>query len=214
MGRGALILAVGATASLLMAISAPAAGKSRSARGPPRAATLIAAQGARVYSLAGSDPPWTERIFGCLRSSQHPWQLSPQDVRQSPRLVAKTAALSRPWAGGLMVLLGVDTHRYTVRARNLRTGALTECEAGGGNAIFKSNTDVKKLVLTVGGAIAWSTERVQRGLNSSGKEILACGANGKQVLDAAEDIDLSSLEVHGTTLTWLDSGTRRRAEVP
>jgi hypothetical protein len=45
--------------------------------GPAKGEVLETGRRARVYSLSGADPPWTERIFGCLDSTSRLWELSP-----------------------------------------------------------------------------------------------------------------------------------------
>lgn len=210
----AKIVAAAAALFLLTSSSAPAASGSKPVCGPQRGTTLKEGRKARVYSLASSEPPWSERVYGCLHSSDHPWQLSPRDGdRRSPRLESETLALSAPWAGGVMRESGVDTFRLAVRARNLRTGAAVECEAGGGSAVFKEATIVKRLVLTTTGTIAWSSGVLRRN-EESNRKILVCAPPLAQALDEGEGIDLNSLELHGSTLTWIDAGARRTARLP
>ena len=43
------------------------------------------------------------------------------------------------------------------------------------------------------------------------KQVVACSATGELVLDHGEGIDPESLELHGSTLTWTNSGEPRSA---
>jgi hypothetical protein len=46
------------------------------------------------------------------------------------------------------------------------------------------------------------------------KQIVACSATGEIVLDQGEGIELKSLELSGSTLSWTDSGERRTSRLP
>jgi hypothetical protein len=138
----------------------------------------------------------------------------------------QTPVLSTPWAGGATESHGVDTYRLTVIARNLRTGALNKCPAGGGGIPRTRNSTVDKVVLKGNGSTAWTGTNyvyepvtVPPGPGATApapgphlqKQVTACTASGKQLLDKGYGIDLESLELHGSTLTWSNSGETRSA---
>jgi hypothetical protein len=108
---------------------------------------------------------------------------------------------------------GVDTFRLSVRAINLRTGAPVECEAGGGSAVFKTATLVKRVLLSQTGAIVWGSKTTHR-REELGRQIIVCTETGTEVLDEGQGIDLSSLKLRGGAVSWIDSGVRRTAVLP
>jgi hypothetical protein len=214
MGRVALTGAVGLTVVLASTCLAPAAPSSHYVCGPASGISVIEGRRARVYSLQPPDAAVSERILGCLRSGGRPRQLSPHGAQNW--LLVETAVLHAPWAGGIMRRSGVDTHHFHARATNLRTGATVECEAGGGRSGPGGGTGtvIKKVLLAASGALVWSSDVRSRGTGESGRQVLACTAEGVLVLAASEGIDLASPQVHGSTVTWTDSGNRRTAKVP
>jgi hypothetical protein len=142
--------------------------------------------------------------------------------------------LKAPWAGGLVRSHGRDTYRLAVFARNLHTGAVTKCPAGGGIAPRRGGW-VDTVVLRGNGSTAWIGSHyvyeptiVSQGTpyetGEIGKwtppapprrvlqeQVMACTASGGQLLDEGTSIDPESLELNGSTLNWTDSGETHSA---
>lgn len=237
MGRGALVVVTGAVICLGAVASSAATLKNTPGCGPTRATTLIEGRKARVYSLPGREPPETERVLGCSTAALRSWKLSPfGKTKFGGALLGQPVLLRGLWAGGLFRSHGIDTYRLSVRSRNLRTGAETHCGVGGGIAPRRGSW-VTSVVLTEGGSLAWAGERpILERIPSSGpqyetpgspvsppsavsrrikqKQIVACGATGEEVLDSGEGIDLNSLNLHGSALSWRNAGEPRMAVLP
>jgi hypothetical protein len=237
MGRKGLVLMLAAascvgTAGISMAGPKPVPGC-----GPSRAATLIEGRRARVYSLpGGGEPVWTTRVYGCLfPKGSRDWQLSPRDTRRSPRLLGKTVLLNAPWSGGVMRTLGGDSFILSVRARNLRTGSSNECEVGArAYGHFVSHVaSVAKVVLSPSGTLAWSGYGVIREYEvpasgvqyfppstpyfqrlEIGKEVVRCSADSREVLDSGEKLNLASITLRGSKLTWTNAGQPKTSQLP
>jgi hypothetical protein len=236
MRRGTLVLIAGTAICLGAVASFAAASKVAPKCGPSGGTTLIEGRRARVYSLpGGGEPAWTTRIYGCLSlRGSHDWQLSPRDTRHSPRLLTKTILLNAPWSGGVMRSAGGDSYSLSVRARNLRTGFSNECEAGAGRFPRSvGNASVAKAVLSPSGTLAWSGYGVIREYEGpvsgvqyfpsstpyfvraeSGDEIVVCSAGSREVLDSGEKLDLASIRLRGSTLTWTNAGQPKKAQLP
>jgi hypothetical protein len=215
--------------------SAGAAGSPAKTCGPSYGKTLIAGRRARVYSVVGSEPLSTEHIFGCLTSDSRAWKLSPLgEEKFGGARLERPILLKAPWAGGLVRSHGRDTYRLAVIARNLHTGAVTKCPAGGGIAPRRGGW-VDTVVLRGNGSTAWigshyvygpgivshgtPYETGEFGISSPlapphrilQEQVMACTASGGQLLDQGEGIDPESLELLGSTLTWTDAGETRSA---
>ena len=87
--------------------------------------------------------------------------------------------------------------------------------------------DLRDLVLKQTGAIAWTVDRYDGGelwaLDAAGLRVIEPGPNqipdiwlerdapGLRLLDSGPDLDLESLALNGSTLTWTNAGTTRTA---
>jgi hypothetical protein len=113
--------------------------------------------------------------------------------------------LHAPWVAGREVKRGRDTLRLAVRARNLRTGATISCPVGFG---FNpgNKPSLSGIVLKHDGSVAWIGKK-----GGSTLAVGACDSTGERILDSGEGIDLESLKLHGSTVTWIYSGESRSA---
>jgi hypothetical protein len=194
--------------------------------GPPAAKSLISTKRGRIYSVSLAESPLSGRIYGCLTSESKVWKLSPLGRHRGGARMQLPPVLNAPWAGGATESHGVDTYRLTVIARNLHTGALNKCPAGGGGIPRTRDSMVDKVVLRGNGSTAWTGTNyvyepmtIPPGPGATApapgphlqKQVTACTAEGQQLLDKGEGIDLESLELHGATLTWTDFGETRSA---
>ncbi len=188
--------------------------------GPAKDTTLLADSRARIYSPPESKPQFGEPIvYGCLVSTGHSIKLSPL-----PRTAGWRAggmygpfALTVPWAAGAVTLSrGRDAHGLSVAARNLQTGQIKSCLVGGGHGSPRSTGGVGSIALKRNGSLAWAgharigqSGEIERQFPP--REIVACDSEGERLLDSGESIDLYSLKLHGSKLTWTDAGETRSA---
>lgn len=212
MGRGFLAATVAVVvicAAVLGSIDSIARGPAPVC-GPAKGQTVLEGRRARIYSLPGFEPPLTERVLACLRSGGVR-KLSPRGWKTR---ITEPLLLRAPWAGGVLRHQGVDTYRLTVLALNVRTGSATECPAGGGSHVGgRSGTLLSWMVLSTRGSLAWTAYGYGRKTTVS-REVASCTTTGTQVLDSGEGIDLHSLKLNGSTLTWTNGGERQSATLP
>lgn len=233
MGRHALFLiaAVLLVASAIVGSAAAVGHRPATVCGPARGQTLVGGSKARIYSLAGSKPPNTERVLGCLRSSSPIRRPSPLGFygSQDNRLLERVQ-LRVPWVAGLYEDTGHGIPELVLRAENLRTGAVNGCEVGAAEG--PDEAYVGGFVLSRSGGLAWigfgsvkeevlfspseSARQVPsrvappvppvltfKLIEAYEKELLACPGG---LLAAGNNLDVESLELHGSTLTWIDGG--------
>jgi len=129
----------------------------------------------------------------------------------------KPFALQTPWAAAAVIRsTGLDTYSVAISARNLRNGKTVKCMVGGGDDP-SNGVVVKSLVVRQTGSMAWAGTRWGNEVGGStafGARVTAvstCIANKGQVLDAGNGIDPATLALHGSGLTWMDSGVAHSA---
>ncbi len=208
-GAEVVLATVVSVAVFPLGTSAAPAGGSASC-GPAKGTTLVSGRRARIYSLPGSKPPWTERVFGCLSSVSRVWQLSPIGKSSWPVRMGEPFDLRAPWVAGLVSKHGRDTLRLAIGARDLRTGTFKSCAVGSG---FNpgNKPSVAGFVLKRDGSVAWIGESRVAGTGRRAPAVGACDSTGEHILDSGEGIDLHSLALHGSMLTWTDAGLTRSA---
>ena len=180
--------------------------------------------GGEIYALPkkGLRQPSERPIYACL-TAKTPLRLSPVwvkgegDFKRHIQFLAKPFALASPWAAGVgYTRYGVDVDHVDVKAVNLRTGAVRECPVGqqthpGGAGKL---TD---LVLKRNGAVAWiNQEREYQGSPGAFSlvgRVVACDSLGQHQLGRSSEVDVHSLSLHGSTLSWSDHGTTEKAEL-
>lgn len=185
--------------------------------GPANAKTLLADRRVRIYSQLKPGSREAPLIYGCLVSSGKSRKLSPLPRRsgRGAPLMEAPFALNAPWvAGAVHQQTGLDTSRITVGARDLRSGRRRSCAVGGGDHSPRSRGNVKEIVLKQNGSLAWSGHG-RIGDAPGGQfplpEVVACDSSGEHLLDSGPGVDLHSLKLQGSRLTWTDSGETRSA---
>jgi hypothetical protein len=157
------------------------------------------------YALSFQQP---RRAFGCLYSKGGSWPLNLQG--RFHRLLFGTLALRSPW----VAYADVGQHlRSTIFVRDLRDGAWAKSHAAVPDLARHERSLVTDIALKKNGNVAWIGEK---GLPQGPKgkktnvrvEVAAMDSTGFHVLDSGDrrSIDRYSLELHGSTLSWSDSG--------
>jgi hypothetical protein len=190
--------------------------------GPASDSTLLADETARIYEPPGSRTQVGEPIvYGCLVSNGKSIKLSPLPRAsgwRAPRMFGPFA-LDGPWAAGLAIQAkGRDTRRNSVVARNLRSGEMKSCLVGTGHHSPRSIGSVTSIALKQNGSFAWAGQArigqsAETGRQFPPREVVACDSDGEQLLDSGLGVDLHSLSLQGSTLTWTDGGETRSATI-
>jgi hypothetical protein len=199
--------------------------------GPATGKTLVAGRQARIYSLPGPEPPETEHIIGCLVATGQS-QILNSAVRaktapvrgRRPSVETEAISLHAPWVAYAESFHGIDTGQLLVTALNLRSGAAAYCPVGGWQAPHR-RVSVTGVALKRNGSVAWigagsahepdgrEAEPISGSLvyGPLEPEIVACDTTGEHVLDSGEGIDLNSLALRSSILTWTNAGATRSA---
>jgi streptogramin lyase len=185
--------------------------------GPAKGATLLAEPKARIYGVGSNplEPQEPERIYGCLVSTGHSITLSPLPMTSGWRrpTMYSPFALAAPWAAGAVFQTkGRDSHSHSVTARNLRSGQLKSCYVGSGHSP-RSSGRVTSIALKRNGSFAWAGHGRVGAVTGQfpPREVVACDSKGERLLDSGSGIDLHSLSLHGSELTWTDAGEAQSA---
>jgi hypothetical protein len=193
--------------------------------GPANGKTLIAGRRARVYAVPKVDHRGTRNVevplvFGCLKPRGHPRLLGSTSSGLSSykgRLVGllhtDTLTIRAPWTAYASSATVIDASGIGVTAVNLRTNTRRGCNVGGG-VVTLAQPSVSNVVVTRSGTIAWAgVTRPERNWNEPMVNVVArCGEDlGFEVLDSGPGIELHSLALHGSTLTWTDEGETHSA---
>ena len=182
--------------------------------------TLLEGRRERIYSVRGYEPPNTERIFGCLvwKGGISIFQLdrwpihAPFCCGRWATVDTEALAIHAPWVAYAERFSGTDTSASTVAAMDLRQGETSYCLVGGRRVPMRGPS-VTGIVLGRNGHRAW--------IGESGwgtPEIGSCPSTEREsngeIIASGDGIDLDSLALHASTLTWTDSGNRRSAALP
>ncbi|MDX6590229.1 MAG: hypothetical protein QOI84_1503 [Solirubrobacterales bacterium] len=151
-------------------------------------------------------------IFACLKATGKSWLLNvPASKANAIWLGVDEDALAihLPRVAYVFTDYYFDSHSTWIRVRDLRSGAITRsCPAGGALAPSRLPL-ISDLVLNGKGSVAWS---VTGGRFPSGNAaVVACDSSGQRTLDSGEGIDLESVSIQNSVVTWLDNGTQREA---
>ncbi|MFL5868333.1 MAG: hypothetical protein ACJ766_14635 [Thermoleophilaceae bacterium] len=151
----------------------------------------------RIVPTGDVEVPTTPVAYGCLFSRDRAVRL---DEDFDPDSDLRLFRLAGPYVGYVQDFcpMGCGWNVYVVDLRNGKKLTINIGSEGykGGPA-----TD---LVLAPSGSVAWI-------LDATPNQVEAQDLSGRRVLDSGEGIALKSLELHGSTLTWVNSGVVRSA---
>jgi hypothetical protein len=211
-GRKAVVRSVISAAALAAVLSLPAARALPSSAsteigaelcGPKLGSTLIQDREIRLYSLR------SEVKYGCLRASGVSRSLGP--IRSGDGVWRASMpgpfAVNAPSVGGIEArVVGQDTVRLFTAARNVRSGKATHCLLGGADRPGQLPL-VRRVMLDPEGSVIWVA--IMR-LGVAGPAIGVCESAGSpRILGMGSGIDVASVSLQGSTLTWLDAGVRQ-----
>jgi hypothetical protein len=171
--------------------------------------TLAASSELRLYSVASS-ASGEVTVYVCSKRSGRYRHVGP--VRRSKVTWSSSMpgpfSLAAPWGGGIEDrLVGQDTVRVYTAVRNVQTGESGHCRLGGADRPGQLPR-VRGIFLDKSGSLAWVVIMRQ---GVQGPQIGVCESGVPRIVDTGYGIDTASVSLHGSTLTWLDSGTRQSA---
>lgn len=210
----AVVVAVFTTAAL----PSPTTASVGSSRCQPRpSTTLVTGRLGRVYSVPLAGParkraPEGARVYGCLFAAGRPVLLGRTFAfLDHARVETDAFALHAPRVAYAETFMGVDFNRVHLVVRDLRTGKVEqEQDAAPKTPLVESFTSVADIELTGTGAVAWSSEKTSMvDRRHPAREVAATDSSGLTVLDEGEGIDVHSLTLPRSKLSWLDGGVPR-----
>jgi hypothetical protein len=175
--------------------------------GPSGARTLALDRVARVYQSGGG-------VYGCSTAARRSYRLGAgaRSIREGR---AGPIALAGVDVAYGLTRYGVDTAGAQVVVRDLRNGGQLRSEpATTGRLGVEFFQSVAAVVVKPGGAVAWI------GLGGSvihaGHEVVEVSkadARGRALLDASTGIDVRSLRLLGSTVSWRHGGRTETARL-
>jgi hypothetical protein len=200
----AAMLLISATLLLPASASSSRAGASC---GAPAGRTLASTPQVRAYALSGPAP--TQVVDACLKPSGPSRRLGP--VRPKGKVSTSSMpgpfGLAAPWAAGYEIrTTGQDGFLVFASARNLRTQRWHRCFVSGAD---RPLSPPPKLLLSQGGDMAWATAVA----GSSDKEVGVCDGASRRIVARSVSIEMGSLTLRGSTLSWAESGATHSVEM-
>lgn len=183
--------------------------------GPAEAKTLRRDRGARIYELPAEPHRLGTPTFGCLFATRHSWRLD-RPSRWS-YLNLKTLVLGAPWVAYSITSMGVDGGASGVSVRNLRNGVISHsfpAVTSPSAPMVESFSSVAKIVLQKDGDIAWVGEESSIPNPQLRRQVEIAHSAGLSVVDEGPGIAPESLTLNGSTVSWVDSGETRTAQLP
>lgn len=203
------VLAGSSAASASLGFSRDA---SRQTCGPDAATTLVDGRLGRVYEfpVPSKDEDKRERAtFACLFGLGRAWRLDRVNLWMGrfDVLDPSMIVLHAPWVAYSQDFWAVDTGELFVAAKNLRSGRSYLCPVGPWSSAAGIKSELAGIVLTRTGRVGWIAQKHES--SGSNGEVAACDSAGFKRLDNGEGIDLESLRLLGSRMTWTDSGAER-----
>jgi hypothetical protein len=171
--------------------------------GPANATTLASDAVARVYSVG-------QAVYGCTAQGGRRFQLgdtarSLREGRAGPIAVAGTVA-----AYGF-TRFGVDTVSTEVMVRRLTDGAVFVTRPATNFVGVESFQSVGSIVVNADGTVAWIGSDTSIIAHRARDEVHVVSGGSDAVLDSGTGIDVTSLRLEGSALSWRDGGRMRHA---
>lgn len=199
--------------TLIAASSSVAGGKSKAAACIPKGAkTLAASSRVRVYRDAAPGPSQGRAapFYGCLKSSG-------KSSRIGPVKRGGNASMSGPfgfrstWAGAIESLQIGDTTWIYAAARNIQSDYGRRCLVGSADQAGQLPAVRVLLIDDNTEALAWAA--ITPSPTGHAPLIGACDTRGTRVLDSGAGVEIKTLELHGSTLSWGNAGGPQTAQL-
>ena len=182
-----------------------------------RAATLLRTDTGRVfqqYAPWDESDPWSggfvTHVYACLFArpkERVDLGRNYDDARvELPRLAGTLLAYEQ-------VGCGPGACASAIRVRDLAGGDVRTVSPTQRSRFEPESFGVSDLVLKENGSLAWTVARYAFGGAFIAFEVWALDSQGARLLDSGPDLNLESLDLDGSTLTWINGSTTRTATV-
>jgi hypothetical protein len=174
---------------------------------PPAHHHHVVARGRRAVAYEAPDSEGEEMTYACSRDGHRGYLLG-FELTASSRGVGGIESITL--AGPVIAYDEADDlsedrgSSNIIYVRNLVTGRLIHKLPTGPTA--SSGGLAPKIVVKTDGAAAWVN-----GASGLVHEVYAVDRHGRRLLDGGSGIEPHSLQLHGSTISWIDDGTRKTA---
>jgi hypothetical protein len=172
--------------------------------------TLAANSQVRVYrGVAPSGHGGTAPVLSCLKSSGKSRRLGPLQRLGKSASVRGPFALKATWTGAVEERkAGTNSAKVFVISQDARTGKTRRCLVGSGDRPGRFPA-VRHLFIDKTGALAWGAFTASP--TGQAPEIGVCDSQGNRILDSGAGVEIDSLELRGSVLSWVNAGGPRSA---
>jgi len=199
-----------ATGIALALWAAPSAATSKPQTcGPSNAATIAGNSQVRVYRQAGKGT--ASIVFGCVRGSRKTSRIGPIPPAGRKAVVHGPITVNGKWVAAVEERPdGATGWRVYVTSRNAGTSKGRHCLIGSGDSKSKAPA-VRVVLMNANGGLAWAA--ITPTPNGRAPIIGACDSQGNRVLDSGAGVEIKTLELHGSTVSWENAGGPRTARL-
>lgn len=168
--------------------------------------TLAASPEARVYSLGGS-------VYGCTSGSGRRYRLGAASLCNGSARVGPVAVAAKLAAYALQ-RCGVDTSTALVEVRRLSDGQERFSHAASSLMLGpESFESVGSIVIAPTGRLAWIASESSIVTHRHAGQVVEASGSAVRVLQTGSAIEVGSLRLRGSKLTWRAGGSERSAKL-
>jgi hypothetical protein len=153
----------------------------------------------------------TGPVYGCLKSSGKSRRMGPIQRKGWSASMRGPFALKTTWAGAVENRRpGKDAARVYVTSLDIQTGKGRHCLIGSADRSGQLPA-VRLLLIDKAGALAWAA--ITPSPTGRAPLIGACDSQGNRVLDSGAGVEIKSVALRGSTLSWTNAGGPRSAQL-
>jgi hypothetical protein len=193
--------------------SALSAGQARAECHPQGTETLAASPQIRIYKGTAPRSPLGRAtlVYGCLKSSGKTRRLGPIQLNGGSASMPGPFALKATWASAVEDRqVGQDTTRVYATSRNIQTDKGRRCLIGSADRPSQLPA-VRVLLIDKAGALAWAA--ITPSPTGRAPLIGVCDSQGARILDSGAGVEINTMQLHGSTLSWSNAGGPRSAQL-
>jgi hypothetical protein len=188
--------------------SSTAGGQSKTACSPKGTKTLATSSRVRIYRSA---PGPATPFYGCLKSSGKSGRIGPVKRGGEEASMSGPFGFKSTWAGAVESRHAGDTTWVYAAARNIQADYGKRCLVGGSDQAGRLPAMRTLLIDDKAEALVWAV--ITPSPTGRAPLIGACDTRGARVLDSGAGVEIKTLELHGSTVSWEDAGGPRSAQL-